>query len=101
MPSRNMVMLHAFDWICLTVFSKNSSLVNIPRIYSNVEMECNSIANFVCSTTYYMSAMWSGIIWEMYEQNVLNTKFFMNSTKWPFRIFGILLSDSKIRLIIF
>ena len=80
-------------WLCYTrliefvwqFFSWNSSLVNIPKFYLNVGMEFNFIANFVCSTTYIMSAMWSGIIWEMYVQNVLNTKFFMKCHKMNIR----------------
>ena len=75
MPSRIMVCYTRLIEFVWQFFSRNSSLVNIPKFYLNVGLEFNFIANFVCSTTYNMSAMWSGIIWEMYVQNVLNTKF--------------------------
>ena len=91
MPSRIMVCYTRLIEFVWQFFSRNSSLVNIPKFYLNVGLEFNFTANFVCSTTYNMSAMWSGIIWEMYVQNVLNTKIFMKTTKWPFRTFSVFL----------
>ena len=60
MPSRNMVMLFSFDWICLTVFLKTSYLVNIPELFKWREMEFHIIANGVWKTT--QRGLWHRII---------------------------------------